>query len=64
MTSEDLQSQPSIKLKHLKLERKCTAPCGRSEIVTLRRPHLHVVDANATTQTVHQKSDEGHIVFG
>ena len=50
-------------MTHLKLE-ESVLQRGRSETVTLRRPHLHVVNASATTQTVHQKSDAGRIVFG
>ena len=57
MTSEALRPQLSVTMKQLKLE-KSVLQHEKSETVTLRRPHLRVVNASPTTHTFHQKNGE------
>ena len=61
MTSEALRPQLSVTMKQLKLE-KSVLQYEKSETVTLRLPHLRVVNASSTMHTVNQKSGEGLIV--
>ena len=55
MTSEALRPQLSVTMKQLKLA-KSVLQHERSETVTLRRPHLHVVNASPTIHTVSQEA--------
>ena len=50
-------------MKQLKLE-KSVLQYEKSETLTLRLPHLRVVNASPTMHTVNQKSGEALIVFG